>query len=571
MQQDLLSEIHLKKAEFCIIDVETTGMSPAYCHIIEIGIVRVKKLKITETFRSFVNPGVEIPGFITQITGIVNSDVASAPMFNDIASKVKEFIGDSILIGHNIQFDLSFLNKSFLNYSNEKIENPHVCTLKLARKLYPHLRSKALGSVTEYLQIRHKDVHRALGDATVTAKIFIKMVSELTNKYAFKTVSQIAGFQAVPEIKTGYKLIKKKLLEDFGKLPDAPGVYFFKNAKGDIIYIGKAKSLRERVRSYFSSTTLSKYKKIIRQASSLNFERTNSELTAFLAEAELIKIHYPVFNVQLKKYPQTYFVRLRKDIDYPAPEFITKFDFDGNDYFGPYLNRNTASTIIKIIESTFSLRECSDKKFKTKKECYLAHIERCIAPCIRNNLSEYNDEILRVNEFLSGKSQYAIERLLNKMKFYSNTQRFEEAAELRDLVQLLLSQIHKSSILSEPINSSNVLMEINTCGKKDFILMNSGRVFIKDYFLRKSDQFYTALDDYFDNAISIDETIDVDHLDKIKIILSWLVKNRNNVKLFYLKDYQNKEELFNSVSLGISSKIRSKTSIKNIIREEFTD
>lgn len=562
--QEILTEIPIKEAEFCVLDVETTGMSSNYCRIIEIGLVRVKNLKIVETYRSFLNPGVQIPKFITELTGITNDDVSSAPAFEEVSRIIKDFIGDSILTGHNIQFDLSFLNKAFTSFNDEKIENPHLCTLKLARKLYPHLHSKALKSVTEFLKIRHKNVHRALGDATVTAKILVKMIKDLNKKFGFKTISDIISFQAVPEIKTGYTLIKKKLIEDFSNLPDAPGVYFFKNSKGNIIYVGKAKSLRNRVRCYFSSTSLSKYRKIVRHASSLGFERTNSELTAFLAEAELIKIHNPIFNILLKKYPQTYFVKMVNS-DFPVPEFTTKFNLDGSDYFGPYLNRYTANTILKIINSTFSLRECNEKKFKAGKECYLSHIERCLAPCVKNNYDEYTGEINKVYEFLSGKNQCALDILLNRMKLYSSTQRFEEAAELRDLVQILLSQIHKSSILSEPVNSANVLIEVNTWGTKDFILLYSGKVFIKDYFLKEKDLFNKALDDYFENTISINEEIENDNLEKIKIILAWLVRNRNNVKLFYLKEYQNKTELLTSISLGLSSKVKKKTPLKSIL------
>jgi DNA polymerase-3 subunit epsilon len=567
MPKEILSEILIKNAEFCVIDVETTGMSPSYCRIIEIGMVRVKNLKIIETYRSFINPGVQVPGFITELTGITDSDVADAPLFDNLANIIKDFIGNSIVTGHNLQFDLSFLNKAFAGYNNEKIDNPHLCTLKLARKLYPHLHSKSLKSVTENLKIRHKDVHRALGDATVTAKILIKMIKELTQKYGFKTISELIGYQAVPEIKSGYKVIKKRLIEDYNNLPDAPGVYFFKNARDEIIYIGKAKSLRNRVRNYFSSTSLSKYRKIMRHASSLGFERTNSELTAFIAEAEMIKIYKPVYNILLKKYPQTFFLRMVKDTGFPVPEFTSKFHFDGNDYFGPYPNRNTANTILNIINSTFSLRECKDRVFKQGKECYLFHIGRCLGPCKSHDLEEYQIELKNVYEFLSGKNQFALDKLLKKMKFYSTNQRFEEAAELRDMVQLLLSQIHKSSFLSEPVNSANVLIEVNTWGKKDFILLHAGKVFIKDYFLKSGDIFDTALDDYFENVISLVEVIDESHLEKLKITLSWLIRNRNSVKLFYLKDFNNKYELLKNVSLGISSKIMRKATIKTIMQE----
>ena len=542
-------ELPVSESEFCVLDVETTGMSAYNSRVIEIGMVKIKGLKIGEKFHSLINPGSEIPYFITQLTGIKNSDVYDAPFFDEIINKVTEFIDGSILVAHNAQFDLSFLKREFNQCGIEKPKNPSLCTLKLARKLYPQFKSKSLGSVVKNLGITHKNVHRALGDATVTAKILLKMIEELGEKHNVQTITDLLNFQYIPVQKNGYKLIKKKLLNDFTKLPDSPGVYFFKNSKDEVIYVGKAKSLKERVKNYFSSGALRKTRKIVAQASKIDFEVTNSELTALLSEAELIKIHNPKHNVQLKQYGKTYFIRINRNEDFPAVEICTKFDFDGKDYFGPYSNKETVTNLAELIKKTFTLRECEDKEFKKKKECYLSQLHRCMAPCVIKNVkTDYDIELNNVYDFLSGKNQVALNRLVNKMKELSDKKKYEEAAQVRDLVNLILAQIHKSSIIAEPINSAKVLIIVNENGKKDSLLLLSGKLFIKDYMIEDYDLFNTAIEDYYNNTISLFHKVENKDLEKIKITLSWLIRNRNNVQIYYLKNNKSRNELFKSIS-----------------------
>ena len=547
-KEQLTFDLPVAESDFCVLDVETTGISPYYNRVIEIGIVKIQGLKIGEKFHTLINPGSEIPYFITQLTGIKNSDVYDAPYFDEIINQILEFIEGSVIVAHNAQFDLSFLKREFKQCGIDKINNPSLCTLKLARKLYPQLKSKSLGSVVRNLGIIHKNAHRALGDATVTAKILLKMIKELEDNHNIQTITDLLNFQYIPVQKEGYKLIKKKLLNDFTKLPDSPGVYFFKNSRDEIIYVGKAKSLKERVKNYFSSSAIRKTRKIVTQASKIDFEVTNSELTALLSEAELIKIHNPRHNVQLKQYGKTYFIRINRNEDFPAVEICTKFDFDGKDYFGPYSNKETVTNLTELVRKTFVLRECDDKEFKKNKECYLSQLHRCIAPCINKSIkSEYEVELNNVYEFLSGKNQVALNRLVNKMKELSEKKKYEEAAQVRDLVNLILAQIHKSSIIAEPINTANVLIVVNEDTKKDLLLLLSGKLFIKDYLIDDFDLFNTAIEDYYSNTISLFHKVENKDLEKIKITLSWLIRNRNNVQVYYLKDYNSKTELYKSV------------------------
>jgi len=201
-----------------------------------------------------------------------------------------------------------------------------------------------------------------------------------------------------------------------------------------------------------------------------------------------------------------------------------------------------------MIAKTFALRECKDSEFAKGKACFLADIERCTVPCVNKSKPEYFDELEKVYDFLYGKNQFALNRLINKMKDYSDKQKYEKAAEVKLLIDMMLSQTHKSSLLAEPVNLANVMFEINEGFEKDYVLMIAGKIYIKKYAISNKDYFDEALDDYFENTIHQNSLPDEEDLEKMKITLNWLIKNRNKVKTFYLKEYKTKEELFTKAS-----------------------
>jgi DNA polymerase-3 subunit epsilon len=569
MVSDEFEFLPVDKADFCVVDVETTGLSPRFNNVIEIGIVRVSRLKIVDKYHSLINPGRAVPYYITSFTGISNDDIYNAPFFEDIVEDLVKYFSGSIIAGHNLSFDRAFLRKEFEFCGKEKLGNPHLCTHNLARRLYPMLKSKSLSSICRHLHVMNYRKHRALEDAEATARILIKMLIELKIKHKIKNVGELISFQYLPKERKILR-INKKLAADVASLPDAPGIYSFLNSRGKIIYIGKAKSLRSRVRSYFLTTAPKKAKRIIKQTARIKTEITNSELTALLKEAESIKIKNPRHNSLLKKYGSKYFLRVIQTHASPRIEICNYFDFDGNDYFGLFISKKKALLIHEMISKTFELRECDDTEFLKGKSCFLADIGRCLAPCIATEKESYNKELEKVYEFLYGKNQFALNRLLHKMKFYSEKQKYEKAAEVKQLIDLILSQTHKSSLLAEPVNSANVLFEISERFGKDFILMLSGKIYVKQSSYDTSDGFDEALDDYFNKTINTRIMPEEEDLEKMKITLNWLIKNRNKVRALYLKDFNNKEELNISMSnSGVAyNNSESVFDVKNYFDEE---
>ena len=545
-----ISKIPFDEAEFSVLDVETTGLTARYNGIIEIGIVKVKGLKITDRYSTLINPGRQIPFYITQFTGITDDDLFNAPFFDEVADGITEFISDSVVTAHNLSFDRSFLNKEYLLIGKEKPDNPQLCTLRLSKRLYPELRSRSLASLSYHLKVKLINAHRALPDAEATAQILIRMLKNLKRNDDVKTLSDLLSLQVIPSQKETKIRISKHLKEDVYSLPEAPGVYYFLNSKGKVIYIGKAKSLSKRVRSYFLLTAQRKAKKIIKQTKRIKYEVTNSELTALLSEAELIKLINPRHNYQLKQYGNKYFLRVNRNHPYPDIEISNKFDFDGNDYFGLFVTKKKAEVIYEVIKKAFTLRECSNQEFLKSKRCFLAEIERCTAPCELKDKEIYQDELDKAYEFLYGKNQNILNRLLNKMKFYSEKQKYEKAGEIKELIDLVLAQTHKTSILKEPVNSANVLFQVSERFGTDYILMTEGKIFIKEYKVTRNNGFDEAIEDYFSGTIYTKPLPSEEDLEKMKITLNWIVKNRNNVRAFYLKDYADKNGLFMKINLS---------------------
>ncbi len=548
MNHEEFLSLPIEKASYCVLDVETTGLSPQYNNIIELGIVRVKNLKIVERYHTLINPGRDIPIFITGFTGISNDDVYNAPFFDDIADEVIEFIGNDVVAGHNLSFDNSFLKREFKYCGREELKNPNLCTLRVAKRIYPLLKSKSLSSVSSFLKIKNSASHRALGDAETTAKILIKMAKHVKKNLGFETLAEFINYQYTAASRISGANLKGKILSEFDSLPDAPGVYYFLNSQSKIIYIGKAKSLRERIRSYFSQTAPRKTKKIVKSASKLKIELTNSELTALLKEAESIKTKNPRLNTQLKKYGNKYFLRINTTHNFPDLEICNHFDFDDNDYFGLFGTKKKAAAMFEMINKTFSIRECSDKEFIKNKKCFLADIDRCLAPCELKNKSIYFDELDKVYEFMYGKNQFALTRMINKMKEYSSKQKYENAQEVKEVIDLILSQTHKTSLLAEPVNKANVLFEINETFVRDYVLLLAGKIYVKKHSLKEKDYFEDAIDDYFEQTIQTDYLPNEEDLEKMKITLNWLIKNRNKVRCFYLKEFSNKEELYSKLT-----------------------
>jgi DNA polymerase-3 subunit alpha (Gram-positive type) len=173
----------LDETDYVVFDFETTGAKTPPCRVTEVGAYRVSNGKIVDEFHTLVNPEAPIPFFITQLTGISDRMVRHEPKFRDIASDFLDFIGDSVLVAHNANFDMRFLNHEIsLIHGDYRVANPHLCTVQLSRKLLPHIENHRLNTVANYFSVSLVNHHRAAEDAHATAHIFINLLEDLQSR-----------------------------------------------------------------------------------------------------------------------------------------------------------------------------------------------------------------------------------------------------------------------------------------------------------------------------------------------------------------------------------------------------
>jgi DNA polymerase-3 subunit epsilon len=272
---------------YSIVDIETTGGSARQEKITEIAIYVHDGEKITNEFVSLVNPERNIPYFITNLTGITNEMVENAPRFFEIARKVVEVTENCVFVAHNARFDYSFIRNEFkslgFNY-----KRPILDTVALSRKLFPGHASYSLGNICGDLNININGRHRAAGDALATARLF-EMLLEKDR--------EITGCQSGLIRNTRISKLNPKLdLSKIEKIPEEPGVYYFYNEKGDLIYIGKSKDLQQRISTHLSNNATSRSMEMRDMIADIDWEVTGSELIALLKESSEIKANKPRFN-----------------------------------------------------------------------------------------------------------------------------------------------------------------------------------------------------------------------------------------------------------------------------------
>jgi len=198
----------MKNSSFAVIDVETTGLSPRRNKLIEIHALRIDKKGKTKTFSSLINPGTSIPSFITRLTGITNDMVADSPPVSEVITNLANFLSeDDIIVGHNVSFDMRFLNHNFTEILGRPIENQTLCTLRLARRVYPELCSYRLKDLCDELKIESDSFHRAGVDVEVTKELMYNLYDAL-KKAEISDIKSILKFQKMPIAKAS-KILKQ--------------------------------------------------------------------------------------------------------------------------------------------------------------------------------------------------------------------------------------------------------------------------------------------------------------------------------------------------------------------------
>lgn len=334
------------------------------------------------------------------------------------------------------------------------------------------------------------------------------------------------------------------IAEELKKLPEKPGVYIMKNKDGEIIYVGKAVVLKNRVRQYFNSHSNQnpKVQTMILQIHEFEYIVTDTEIEALILECNLIKKHRPKFNIMLKDDKNYPFIKITMKEDYPRVVIVRKVEKDGAKYFGPFTSAVAVKETVDIIKKLFPVKSCN-KVFKDNKgkdrPCLNYHIHQCLGPC-RGNVSkeEYREIILDIVKFLDGNQNDIIEKLEKEMDEASQNMEFEKAARLRDKIISLRHILQKQKIVSADMEDQDVIAfsrdQTDSCiqiffirkgkitGREHFIFEGINHLTDSELMTSFVKQFYSS-SGYVPKAIVLQ--VDIDERD---IIEKWLLEKRSS-------------------------------------------
>lgn len=436
--------VPLVDVTFCVIDLETTGGSADTDRITEIGAVKYRGGECLGTFQTLVNPGCAIPPFITILTGITEAMVLPAPRIEAVLPSLVHFIGDSVLVAHNARFDIGFLNAALIRADRDPLGNRVVDTVPLARRLVrDEVPDCKLGTLASRLRLSHQPSHRALDDALATGDL-LHFLIERAAGFGVMGLDDLTG---LPRLDTHPLAAKLRLTET---LPRGPGVYLFTGTSGEILYVGKASNLRQRVRSYFSTgETRRKIGALLRQTADIHHIATPDPFTASILEMRLIGRLLPHYNRAGTSNEKYCYVRLTTDEEWPRL-VITKNPGSKGIFIGPLSSRTAARLVIDAIESVVPLRRCTvrmGRNYAPPPEasvCSAAQLGVAHCPCSGlADKADYDSVVEFIVDAIERSPETLVDRLQDRIVALAAAHRFEEAAEARDRALALLAALNR--------------------------------------------------------------------------------------------------------------------------------
>ncbi|HKJ12095.1 MAG TPA: DEDD exonuclease domain-containing protein [Ornithinimicrobium sp.] len=427
----------LDDVTFVVVDLETTGGSASECQITEIGAVKVRGGAVLAEFQSLVRPTVPIPGFITVLTGISSSMVASAPPIETALPAFLEFARGSVLVAHNAAFDVSFLKVAAGRSGYPWPAFVVIDTVALARQLVGggEAPNHRLATLARLFGAHTAPDHRALHDARATVDVLHALIARIGNQ-GVRTIEELVSYSSrVPSATR-----RKRFLAD--TMPEAPGVYVFKDHAGRALYVGTSVNIRRRTRSYFTaSETRRRMRDMVRLAESITPVVCQTRLEAQVRELRLIAEHKPAYNKRSRHPERAVWVKLTREA-FPRLSIVRAARSDGADYVGPFARRDEAQLAIAAVHEVVPIRQCTSRLSKRGDSvpCILEQLGRCGAPCAgRQSITEYAAVADQARSALVGNGEQVVLRLRARMEGLAAAQRYEEAATTRDRAAALMT------------------------------------------------------------------------------------------------------------------------------------
>jgi len=411
---------------FCVLDLETTGGSPLDCAITEIGAVKYQGGDLIGTFQTLVDPGLPIPPSITILTGISESMVIDAPRIGEALPSFLEFIGDSVVVGHNVRFDLSFLRAAISRLGYQPLSNDSVDTAGLARRLVrDEVRNLRLQTLSAHFRSPVAPIHRALEDARATAHVF----HGLLERAGTLGVTNLDDLLQLPRARGSAHYSKINLTNT---LPRRPGVYLFRDRHRTVIYVGKATNLRSRVRQYFYGDRRRTIGNLMRELDSVDHIVCHTPLEAEITELRLIHAHRPRYNRRSRSPKSSHWVKLT-DERFPRLSVVRTLKDNGLAYLGPFRSKRSADQIVAALWDSTMIRRCTARPGSRSARCAPAQIGVALCPCDGTlTASDYRRVVDLILEGIAARPDLLLDPLATRMEQLAADQRYEEAGWARD-------------------------------------------------------------------------------------------------------------------------------------------
>lgn len=453
--QPSLEDQPLINTRFCVIDLETTGTS-LDSRITEIAAVKVQGGQVRGEFQTLINPGVPIPRFITDLTGISNTTVTQAPRLQEVFATLVEFCRGCVMVAHNARFDMGFIRRAAIGLNYTWPNSFVLDTMTLAKRIIPRseIKNYRLQSLAQFFNTPVQPTHRALDDVRATIDVLYGLLERVGNQ----GVATIEDLLAYSSTKPNTLRAKRVLAS---QLPVGPGVYCFlreTDTSRSHLYVGTSKQIRRRVTSYFTaSQRRRRIDEMLQLATGVEAIECHTALEAAVVELRLITAHQPPYNRRSKN-PHYKWIKLTTQ---PIPRFsiVHRILDDQASYCGPYSDRTSAELAVAALLEAFHLRTCTMRLSQNKpiQPCGLAELAFCSAPCSGHNLDSYQDQVDRARQCLAGDIRQVRSACYQAITNLSSQYRYEEAAEMLRRLQAIESGLYRYFRLTAVANCSQIV------------------------------------------------------------------------------------------------------------------
>ncbi len=450
----MLSGLTLSDCEFVAVDLETTGCTPGRNSIIEIGAVRLRGGHVVSEFSSLVRPTDPLPRAISQLTGITTEMLGAAPSVDEVVSAFRTFAAGAVLVAHNYRFDLGFLDYEAERLWGEPFPRPALDTLSMARRLHPGLPRYSLLHLAERFGATVRPDHRASHDAQAAAQVLQAMLPDLV-RGGIVTVGELAAYCGLPH----QQALASHLPLTRG-MPDRPGVYLLIGQDSSVLYVGRAKNLRSRVRSHFYPVADPAHMDLGRSVEGVRSLTVDSPLDGALLEAKLISRYDPPFNHAAVRPRALFFLHIDTTAPFPTVRVLTVRRKRGV-HLGPFTSRWAASVLADRLAEVYELRRCGHR---LDSRLALRDCEHrgngCPAPCVNDvDRLDYAGRARQALSVFDGGEADARARLEGLQSLAAGETRYEDAIRYRDALRALDRALGTLTTLRTASTHDAVLVE----------------------------------------------------------------------------------------------------------------